>query len=183
MIKNNQLQLIKKLSWPEVFEIWRKNEDYSGSHWIEHWQSRGFSSWQEWRERYVKPWGLDHLDWELYEIINPVETVAEFCGGSFRSWAEKFYNGKDNPSFIELAANPEIQNHQGVLKFFNNFPKETIISAVILNGKIVIVEGMHRCAALGLAAHYGKKIDTKVQLALAQYDMQSLPVIGQQVKQ
>lgn len=173
------LKLIKKSSWSDVFNVWRENEDYPGSHWILLWQERGFKSWEDWRETYVERLGLKQLEWGFYEIIEPMQTVPQFGGGPFRSWVERFYQGKDNPLFSELAFLPEIQTHQGIINLMNDFPPETVITGVILNDKVIIVEGMHRCAAIALAAHLGLKIKTKMLICLATHHLDKLPVVGQ----
>lgn len=177
-LKNINLKLIKPLTWPEVFEIWRQNEDYPGSHWISLWQERGFKSWEAWRTTYIKPNGLDELQWGLYEIENPPQAIPLFHGGPFRSWIEKFYQGRENPTFAALAEMLEIQAHQGILNMLANFPKETTISAVIINKEAYVVEGMHRCAALALAAKQSLKLDSRVKVALAQYNRDKLPIVG-----
>ncbi len=176
---SRDLKLLKPLTWQQVFEIMRQNEDYPGSPWIPLWQKRGFASWQEWRMTYVDSFELKGLEWQLYEIIEPMNTVPQFCGGSFTSWVERFYQGEANPSFAKLAKHPEIQAHQGIIKFMNNFSENTIISGVILGDKIIIVEGMHRCTALALASLQGHKIQTKMQICLAQHYLDKLPIAGQ----
>ena len=180
--KNIRLKLIKNLSWPEVFAIWRQNEAYNGSHWHAHYKSRGFKTWEAWRLSYVQPFGLAKLNWQLFTIIEPQKTVPLFCGGPFRSWVEKYYQGQVQPTFAELAKNPQIKNHLGILDFMKNFPNQTTITGIILNGQITILEGMHRCCALALATNQGLNIDTKVKIALAQTNQTSLPVIGLRTK-
>jgi hypothetical protein len=177
-LKNINLKLIKPLTWPDVFAIWRQNEDYPDSHWIKLWQERGFKSWQDWRASYIKPLGLDELPWGLYEITDPLQAIPLFHGGSFRSWIKMFYQGRDNPTFTELAEKPEIQAHQGILNMLASFPAQTTITAVVINDEAYVVEGMHRCAALALAAKQGKKLDTRVKVALAQYNQDKLPIVG-----
>jgi hypothetical protein len=177
-LKNIKLNLIKPLTWPDVFAIWRQNEDYPNSHWIAHWKGRGFNSWDDWRLTYVEPLGLKELEWGLYEVKNPLQAIPLFHGGPFRSWIEKFYQGVEYPTFADLAKMPEIQTHQGVLNMLADFPAQTTVSAVIINNEAYVVEGMHRCAALALAAKQGKKLDTQVKVALAQYNQEKLPIVG-----
>jgi hypothetical protein len=180
--KNIKLELIQDLTWPEVFAIWRQNEEYPGSHWHSHYQNRGFKTWEEWRLSYVQPFGLARLKWQLYKVTEPLQAVPLMHGGPFRSWVQYFYQGQTAPTFTDLAKNPAVQNHQGVLNFMKNFPAETKITGVVLNGKIIIMEGMHRCCALALAASQNIKIKTKIQIALAEHDQTGLPVVGQQLK-
>lgn len=180
--KKIKLELVRDLTWPDVFEIWRKNEAYEGSHWHAHYQSRGFKTWQDWRMSYVKPFGLEDLTWQLFTVIDPLTTIPLFHGGPFRSWVEKYYQGEISPSFASLAKDPEVEKNSGVQTLLKNFPKQTTISGVIINGEIRIVEGMHRCATLAMAAKNGIKINTKINIALAQYHKDSMPVIGMQTK-
>jgi hypothetical protein len=181
MTSLNDIKLIsiKQLSWPDVFDIWRQNEDYPGSHWISHWQERGFNSWEEWRMTSIEPLGLKGLSWHLYEVAEPFKSIPLFHGGSFRSWIKRYYQDEECPTLAKLANLPEIQNHPGLLKLIANFPKETTITGVIINNEAYIVEGMHRSTALALASQQGLKIDTRLYVALAQYHLDKLPPVGE----
>ncbi|MFA5187842.1 MAG: hypothetical protein WC460_00590 [Patescibacteria group bacterium] len=176
--KQIKLDLIKELTWPDVFEIWRQNEDYPNSHWITHWQSRGFKSWEEWRQTYVQPLGLADLKWQLYNIPEPL-IILPFChGGPFRSWVELYYHGQTAPSFSSLAQDQKVEKNSGVQTMLKNFPVQTIISGVIVNGEIRIVEGMHRATALAVAAKNGIKLNSLVKMALAKHPEKNLPIVG-----
>jgi hypothetical protein len=176
--KQIKLELIRDLTWPEVFEIWRKNEDYPHSHWISHWQSRGFNSWDEWRQTYVQPLGLADLKWQLYNLSEPLITLPFCHGGPFRSWVELYYHGQTAPDFASLAQDPEVEKNSGVQTLLKNFPSQTTISGVIINGEIRIVEGMHRAAALAVAAKNGVNLNTHIKLALAVHTKNELPIVG-----
>jgi len=176
--KQIKLGLIKDLTWPEVFEIWRKNEDYPNSHWISHWQSRGFKSWEEWRQTYVQPLGLSDLKWQLFYLPEPLIALPFCHGGPFRSWVELYYHGQTTPSFASLALDPEVEKNSGVQFMLKNFPAQTIISGVVINGKIIIVEGMHRAAALAVAAKNWVKLKTEIKLALAIHNKNELSIVG-----
>lgn len=181
-LPNIELKFIKPSSWPDVFEIWRQNEDYPNSHWIAHWQERGFKSWDDWRNTYLEPLDLKELEWGLYEITEPFKAIPLFHGGPFRSWIEKFYQGVEYPTFSDLATMPEIQAHQGIIKILANFPPQTTISAVVINGEAYVVEGMHRCAALALATRQKIAFNIKLYVALAQYNKKELPQVGRNKK-
>jgi len=181
---SKNLVKIKELKWNDVFEIWRKNEDYHNSHWVSLWQERGFKSWEDWRMTYAERFELPKLnDWVIYDINNPLEFIPQICGGSFSSWLERYYNGENNPTFAQIAQHPDVQSHQGIIKFMEDFPAETIISGVILGNKIVVVEGMHRCVAIALAVLKGQKIETKMQICLANHYLDKLPVAGKNTKE
>jgi len=182
IISKYKLEKIKDLTWKDVFQVWRENEDFEGSHWIELWQSRGFKSWEEWRITYAKKLGLADLNWALYRILKPMDDVPEFCGGSFRSWVERFYQGQENPSFSWLAKQPDIQAHQGIQKFITSFPENTTVSGILIKDKIVIVEGMHRCTAIALAEVLNEKIIlNNMYICIAEYDQDQMPVVGKNV--
>jgi len=180
--KRIKLYLIKELTWPEVFEFWRANEDFPNSHWINHWQERGFQSWQEWRQTYIQPLGLADLKWQLFYLPDPLNTLSFCHGGPFRSWVELYYHGQTAPSFSSLAQDQEVEKNSGVQTMLKNFPVQTIISGVIVNGEIRIVEGMHRAAALAVAAKNGIKINTQVKIALAVHSKNELPIVGRYQK-
>jgi len=176
--KQIQLEFIKNLSWPEVFEIWRKNEK-SRPNWEKHFKSRGFSSWEEWRSKYAEAFRCAEAKWVLYKITNPVRDVPLFYGGPFRAWIERFYKDKKTMTFRRLADLPDIQVHQGTDEMVANFPKDTKITGLIVDGEIYIIEGMHRCAALALMNQRGLKHDSDVFITLAQSPSTKLPpVVG-----
>ncbi len=62
----NQLRKIKTLSWNEVFEIWRSNEE-GRENWNELILRRGFPSWETWRMTYANEFKLLTLNWELFK--------------------------------------------------------------------------------------------------------------------
>jgi hypothetical protein len=182
LISQEKLTLTEDISWPDVFAIWRYNEAFPGSHWHEHYRGRGFNTWEEWRLTYVRPLHLDKLSWRLYTVVDPKQTGPQFCGGPFRSWVELYYQGKEHPQFSQIIKHPQIENNETILHLISNFPDQTTLSGVILNDKIIIVEGMHRCCALALAANKGIKVATQVKIALAESDQPELPLIGQYIK-
>lgn len=174
---HNKMEYVKDLTWEDVFEIWRQNEE-GRQNWIEHFQSRGFKSWEEWRKTYVKPLGLPNRQYKLYSVINPEQTVLTFHGGPFRSWTERFYGDTHVPTFAEFASLSQIQEHPGIQEIMNNFPTDTVVTGVTTDDGVVIVEGMHRCCAVALAARQGRRIASGFHIALADYKPGVLPMVG-----
>ena len=82
MIDHSQLTHLGDLTWPDVFEIWRKNEADSEA-WRTAYTARGFDSWAAWRMSYAEPLKLPTLSWALYQVDEPVATVPQFFGGPF----------------------------------------------------------------------------------------------------
>ncbi len=173
----NQLQHIRPLTWEEVFDVWRQNEA-SNPAWIKHYQSKGFSSWEEWRNATHGPINGDEREWYLYRVLNPLESVPTFRGGPFKSWKKMYFEGKDSPRFSELILHPGLQNHDGLEKLIAGFPKATTISGLMAGGNIYTIEGMHRCCAMVLAAQRGLHLTTELSLMLAEYPEPSLPELG-----
>ena len=171
------LTFVRDLTWPEVFEIWRANEEHL-EHWKELYTQRGFSSWEAWRRPYAEAHGLSKKSWKLFRIDHPMTTVPTFHGGPFRGWTERFYNGTAAPTFQTIAQHPEIQTHTGIREILEHFPAPTTLTGVQNDDGVVIVEGMHRCATLALAEAEKRTIQADVFIALADYEPGQLTIVG-----
>lgn len=171
------LTFLRDLTWPDVFEIWRENEEHL-DHWKQLYTERGFSSWEDWRRPYAEAHGLSRKSWKLFRVEHPMITVQTFHGGPFRGWTERFYEGAPAPDFHTLAQHPDIQTHTGIREIMERFPSSTTITGVQNDDGIVIVEGMHRCAALALAAAEKRDIKSEVYIALADFEPGHLSIVG-----
>jgi len=169
-IDRREFEFIKPLSWDGVFGRWSDLEA-DRPNWIEHYKSKGFSSWEEWRTtEIVEPLKLAERKWRLYRILDPTQNIPRFRGGPFKGWVERFYEGRSLPTFAELAKHQGIQTHKGINEIITNFPKESLLIAVVTNKGIVILEGMHRCCAIALAASQSFSIEANIDIALAEYE-------------
>lgn len=168
-------KLIGPIQWPEIFDAWRKGEAQQES-WKRHWEERGFSSWEEWRTVYAKPLHPETLNWFLYEITNPTEELPEIYAVPSKAWIEKAYGGEKTKQFKDLAEHPIIKDNDKILAIQNNFPDETMLTGLICDDEIVLVEGQHRGAAL---AAWNDKIPftRKVFIALAKWP-EEIPTLG-----
>ncbi len=172
---------IKSLTWEEVFEIWRANEEANPA-WIAHWKSKGFTSWENWRQTLSGPWHCETRQWELYRVINPLAVSPGWRGGSFRTWRTFYYQGQDFATFRDIVSGPNIQTHPGyqkMLLMYDDFPGKTTMSAFFTDQGIVIAEGMHRGCALALADLNHKSITTEIYLAVADARGETLAPVGQ----
>jgi hypothetical protein len=174
---DNYLKFIRDLTWEDVFDFWRKGEAHI-PRWIEHYKSGGYNSWDEWREHTLSNFPYRNLDWKLFEVKDPIQTIPSFFAGPFRAWKAKYYDGNNAVTFADLAKNEELQNSQIIREMVSNFPNETYLLGLQTNKGIVIIEGMHRCCALAIAGRNGKLIQTKVFIALAEFKGE-LPKMGQ----
>ncbi len=168
------LSHLKTLSWEDVLDIWRKGEE-GLEHWIKFWEEKGFSSWREWRQQYIDYLELDKIaGWHLYKINNPMKSVPSFRGGPYVSWRERHYKDGTFATFREIVQHPHIRNHDVVNEMIEHFPEETHFVGLITEQGVVIIEGMHRCCALALAAEKKKNIQTNAVVALAEVSAEQL---------
>jgi hypothetical protein len=179
---DEELEFVKDLTWEEVFEIWRKDEEHR-DHWKHFWKEKGFDSWEEWRMRYAEAFKLPERDWKLYFIKSPLTTVPKFRGGPFKSWVERFYEGRNAPTFAELAKHPEVRSHKGILDIIKHFPPKTTISGVLTDDGITIVEGMHRASAVAIAATQHDWQNNHLTIALGSRLPGELPIVGKMRKE
>lgn len=178
----NGFTLIRSLTWDEVFDLWRQNEDTP--RWEAVYTTRGFATWAEWRMTYADPWRCPELRWALYRIDSPTDVVPQFIGGRFRTWVEKYYGKRYSPTFSELIQHPELSHHANIDSMMRDFPRETTITALFHRGENavaapMVIEGMHRCCAIAKAAALSHPINAELFVAMAESPDKTLPVLGQ----
>jgi hypothetical protein len=169
------LEFIRPMKWQDVFNEWRKGEAWQGS-WEKHWTERGFVSWDEWREAYSVPLNPNSLSWFLYKIKDPVKIVSFFYGTPTKSWIKKAYGGEKTKRLSEIINLPIIKDNFKILEIKKNFPKQTMLTGLVHNGEIVLVEGMHRASALAdwdAVSH----LDSEITIALAEWSKE-IPSLG-----
>lgn len=176
---DSRIQLIRPCSWEEAFLTWYDNEG-DKQVWIDLAKSRGFASWAQWRlEVYARPFQCEKADWGLYEISNPSEVISEWYGGPFRTMIDEYYGEEKIKRFDELAKQTKVLENDAVKKFLENYPGESVISALELSdGKIVVVEGMHRCFALAVMAAQNKPFQGSLTFAIGKSNLSELPIVG-----
>jgi len=168
----------KIITWPEVFELWHQNEK-DNENWKKLYQQRGYDNWHDWRMSYAGPLGLDKLSWDYYEIIDPIKTVPNYYGGPFTVWKKYYYGDKDTLPYKDLLAEQVLRRIDGkVLKLAENFPKNTNLLGLIHKGRVVIIEGTHRCLAVSWLAKQGRPLNARINIALAQSNLSKLPIVG-----
>ena len=171
------LKFIKPIAWDEVFNLWEENEAKQ-EYWIAHYKKRGFNSWKEWRADTIKAIDSRNKTWELHEIVNPMEYVPRFFGGPFRSWIKNVYQGKKTLSFSEIANNPQIQKNIAASKIIENFPSDNFFIGLKTIDGIVVIEGMHRCCAIALAAKKKKTLNIRANIAISVFPDKNIPLFG-----
>lgn len=155
---------IQDLNWEEVQEIWKNNEE-SLEHWKTYWQSRGFNSWQEWREKSFRRFAIKDLSWTLMETWKSASWVPHLSYANFNGW-NKLARADKYDSFYNLARNEDLGSYEPLVRLVNDFPKETTIIGIELDGVLYVIEGMHRCASAALALRQHKTLETNIKIAI-----------------
>lgn len=172
------LEPLRSLTWPEVFGFWRENEA-GNADWQRLARERGFDDWEDWRSSYVPPFRLTERAWTLHRVTNPAASVPAFRGGPFLGWIEHAYaEGERTPTFARIAERRQGIKNERVLSLLAAFPAKTILTGVRTDEGVVILEGMHRCAALAVAAAQGRPIETELTIALGSALPGRLPIVG-----
>ncbi len=179
MISKEKIRFIETLTWDEVLTVWETSEA-SLPRWVEHIKKRGFSTWKEWRMNSISILEPQNLQWSMYEIDEPSTTIPTLKGGPFRTWIKQYYGDVKRPTFAEIAQHPNATSSKMVQEIIDAFPKETYLIGLKSEGDIVIIDGMHRCTALAVAAQQGRTIDTKVMLMMADFPHGDIPLMGQE---
>jgi len=168
------LSYIYDIEWQDIFAVWRAYESYQKD-WQDHWEERGFKSWDEWRKDYISPLEPENRKWSIWRIEKPSDDIAQIYGVPARGWRRHFYGDKitmplqdvvekmrEKYSIDDEGKNEKIE----LLK--NNFPYQTMLTGIINKDKIILIEGMHRGVALTMMDE--QEIIGDVTIALAEYD-------------
>lgn len=166
---------IKPLLWKEVFDTWRELEEWQES-WKQHWTERGFDSWDEWRKAYAAPLHLETLNWELYKVTNPLKDFPFIYGTPTKTWIEKAYNGETTKQLKDIVHLPIVTENDKILDIKKDFPKETMLTGIVHDDKIIFIEGMHRACAIA-TWNNETPFTGNVTIALAQWN-NPIPAIG-----
>lgn len=177
---NRGLRFIEPLCWEEVLTLWEADEGKL-DHWIAHYTKRGFSSWRDWRCDSVAALQPERLSWRLYQVVNPQQSIPLFRGGPFRSWVRSIYQSSETPLFAEIVKHPKIAEGDRVNQIIGSFPPNAFMLGLKVRDDIVIIDGMHRCCAITLAAQRGIAIDAEVTMALADFAERKIPLLGQEL--
>ena len=178
-MRDERFKIIRKLSWEEVFLFWYQNEGESES-WNELARERGYASWAEWRLKgYAERFECASADWGLYEVSEPAKVFSSFYGGPFRTWIEKYYKGEKIKTFAELAKDSEIRKKEAVQSMQKSFPSDKVICCLDVQGKIFVIEGMHRACALGVMNLKGQDLDQPLLVAVGKSKLKELTIVGQ----
>lgn len=169
------MQLIKPMTWEEVFQIWTENEANNPG-WVHcATKIKGWPDWESWRRYSAGLLKLDTREWGLYSFSDPMTEVPEMLVGPFMGW-QKNLPEKNVLCFKDFLEVPEkyeqFHDHEGVIRIMNAMPFSSTLTGLVRadNLEVLCVEGHHRAAALALAKKLGRVIkfrDEKITLAMA----------------
>lgn len=171
------LEVVGPITWDEVKAIWKQGEDTDSFR--REYAEEGYESWEAWRGVIIQPLHLDRLDWTLYDIKEPLETIPTFRGGPFKPWEDRYYGGITTPTFAEIVATEEtdVSTRDKFAEIIES-SEATKLIGLLMEGEVYIIEGMHRATSIALAASRDQKFQAHVQLLLAQSDLPQLDTIG-----
>lgn len=166
-MKDARIKLIRECHWEEAFLLWYKNEGENYD-WIELAKSKGYASWADWRlSEHADRFKCKSRQWSLYEISEASQVVANWFGGTFSTWIERYYDGEQSRKFSELAQRDDIQNINKIKRLIDDYPKDSVITAIEKEGgEMMVIEGMHRSCALALMAQRGLPFNGKLIFAI-----------------
>lgn len=101
-----------------------------------------------------------------------------FRGGPFINWINRYYSGKELPTFAEIVEQPDsdIPDRDKFKEILEHCSTMQLIG-IVKDKDIFIIEGMHRCAAVALAAARKQTLDIDVRISLADTSLSQLPTI------
>jgi hypothetical protein len=164
MSKIDQLKFVKDVTFDEVFENWRENEEHNPG-WVETaTKIKGFETWEEWRMYQASFLDLAAREWKLYEIKDPAKSIPEFLVGPFQAWQKQLNESDRNKLTFAEFLKQRVEwatNHKDIMNLSKKFPTGTKMMGLYLEDqdKIVCYEGSHRCAGVALAELEGREVD------------------------
>ena len=162
--------------WVEILQAWQEDEERPNSRSV-YMQNVG-QDWLGWRNAIILPLHLDKLEWNLYTITDPAKTIPHFRGGPFTPWQELYYGDKETPTFEEIVTNSasDVQSRDKFRDILSS-PEPLNLIGIIKDDDVYIVEGMHRCVAIALAACRNQPVNNEVRISLAVSNLLELPKI------
>ena len=163
------MKFIESTTWQEVYDNWKSHES-KNKHWEEFYKEKGHSSWDSFRNFYIKPSRATELKWELYDV-EPTE-IPKFQCGLFKGWKE-LSEKAESRLFKDLSEADHFQNHEKIKELKAEFPNQTHLIAFQKGPITTMFEGHHRCIAISQLEESGISVNSKITLALAKVDPNS----------
>jgi hypothetical protein len=148
------------MNWEHVLADWRKSEEEA---WRPFYAERGFRSWLEWRESYIRDLKLARRTWEETVVSDPHLIVPTYAIGGYRAWYKYRPSQQAIATFEDVAVVPvpgeksyvdgspreDVATNLKVSALLGNL-QDTTILALRCGERVAVVDGTHRCAAIAL---------------------------------
>ncbi len=166
----------KKIGPTTWMEIWRRWQRVEGrlTKWRPHFRREGFRTWAEWREAVVvAPFDLTRRQWSVYRVTD-AQVIPTWSGGPFPRWIAGPYRGAQTRTFRWLASTGRT-NEDVRTRTIQKLPTTMFMFGLRYRGKIVILDGMHRCAEITRRVQRGEPVPVTITLAVA--NVKKLPKV------
>ncbi len=158
-------------TWAAVYRHWADEEEPRPD-WRKHYQALGYPTWRAWRETVIiKPFRLDQRRWKKYRLA-ALAAVLDWHGGPFPRWRREYYRGAQTRSFRWLVMSGQYAR-KAKLRPGRKLPATMTIFGLRYRGRVYLIDGMHRCAAIAVRLVAGKQVKTSITIAVA--DIKKLP--------
>lgn len=137
------MQFIRDIEWEEIYDNWRSGET-RGDFWRDYYGRQGFSSWEDFRDKYISAIRPDEYLWSLFKIL-PYE-IGGFKCGAFEGWLEVADEVRDR-SFNKLCRAAHFRGHPKVEEIKRHFPSPTQLIGLHKDEAVYLLEGNHRAVA------------------------------------
>ena len=172
--------MIRKLSWDEVFDGWRKQEEEL---WRPVYEGFGWDSWAAWRKMMIADLNLEKRTWTEEILEDPHSAIPSYAIGGWNGWKKYRPAGKDSASFADIATPPQlgeqsydgaeridIRTNEKIQPLIGRVSDATII-ALRCDKVIAVLDGTHRCAAIAIEAHDSAPLSKGIfTMLVAQFD-------------
>lgn len=174
----SSIEQVVSVAWPTVLEDWRAGEE---TVWGSVFKERGYDSWWEWRESYVKDLGLEGREWKETIVENPHEVISDLIIGGYRGWKKYRPEGKDAATYADVARpvmegemsyegapRADVRTNDRVKTLIEKIHDTTIL--VLQCGDLsVVMDGAHRCAATAVEALDGNRSNFFIRLRICSF--------------
>lgn len=172
-ISRDVMKLGSKISYEDMMDEWMIRE---GESWLEYAKGRGYDSVREWRESYLKSFGLMECDsWYNAEVYDNVEFLEHLYMGPYKGWMKYYGGNRDESRFIDCLDTvtdyedykATIRNNSKVQGFVDDFVPETTFIVGYDGERYCLIDGHHRASALAIKYLDGEDIsDIEIKLKL-----------------
>lgn len=162
----DQLKFTRNIAWKQVWDSWKEREEEI---WRPVFENLGLT-WEEWRKKYIEPFSLNSRNWSEYIVFEPELFIPNMYIGGFKGWKKYLSNTSKSIKFSDLIKNIEVGKNKKVKSLLGDFPSITTIIAIKYKNEFVLLEGMHRCSAISIAASRGQSLAKDISLHLIELD-------------